>query len=66
MNSSTGFKKRSLLRPPSGMLSNTRELLRIVDVSQSEPIIASNVRTEVAVIQEQINVLDKDKRIRTG
>ncbi len=37
-----------------------------IDISQSDTIIASNIRTEVAVIQEQINVLDKDKRIRTG
>jgi hypothetical protein len=51
MNSSTGFKKRSLLRPPSGMLSNAREFLKVVDISQSEPIIASNIRTEVAAIQ---------------
>lgn len=68
MNSSTGFKKRPLLRPPSGLLQNpsTHQLLRTVDISQSEPMIGSNIRTEVAAIQQQINILDKDKRIRTG
>lgn len=45
MNSSAGFKKRFPLRPPSGILSNTREFLKVVDISQSEPIIASNIRT---------------------
>lgn len=66
MNSSTGFKKRNLLRPPSGIISHHRELLKVIDITQSEPIVASNIRTEVAAIQEQINLLDKDKVIRTG
>lgn len=66
MNSSTGFKKRSLLRPPSGMLSSQRQFLKSIDISQSEPILASNIRAEVAAIQEQINLLDNDKKIRTG
>jgi hypothetical protein len=36
LNSSTGFKKRQLLRPPSGLLNKRQqEFLRSVDVSQS-------------------------------
>lgn len=66
MNSSTGFKKRNLLRPPSGVLSHSKEFLKSIDISQSETIISSNIRAEVAAVQEQINLLDKDKVIRTG
>ena len=51
MNSSTGFKKRNLLRPASGLISHNREFLKSVDISQSEAIISSNIRTEVAAIQ---------------
>ncbi len=41
LGSSTGFKKRNLLRPPSGVLSKKQEFLRSVDISQSEPMIAT-------------------------
>jgi len=51
MNSSTGFKKRSLLRPPSALLSNQREFLKTIDISQSIPMISTNIRTELATIQ---------------
>lgn len=51
MNSSTGFKKRNLLRPPSGIISNQKEFLKVIDISQNEPMIASGIRTELASIQ---------------
>lgn len=35
LGNSTGFKKRPLLRPASGMLNKRLEFLRSVDVSQS-------------------------------
>lgn len=35
LGSSTGFKKRPLLRPPSGMLSKKQEFLRSLDISQA-------------------------------
>lgn len=52
MGSSTGFKKRNLLRPPSGMLSKKQEFLRSIDINQSEPLIATFLRGEVAAIEE--------------
>jgi hypothetical protein len=64
LGSSTGFKKRNLLRPPSGMLSKKQELLRSVDISQSEPVIATFLRGEVAAIEEEINIMDKDRKLR--
>jgi hypothetical protein len=52
LGSSTGFKKRQLLRPPSGLLNKRpQEFLRSVDVSQSEPVIATSLRGEVAAIE---------------
>lgn len=66
MNSSTGFNKRNLLRPASGLLSSKREFLKVVDISKSTPIFVALIRTEVAAIQEQINLLDKDKSLRSG
>lgn len=51
LGSSTGFKKRNLLRPASGMLNKRLEFLRAVDISQSEPAIASLIRSEVANIE---------------
>jgi hypothetical protein len=66
LGSSTGFKKRNLLRPPSGLLSKKAEFLRSVDASQSEPVIATFLRGEVAAIEEEINLLDKDRRLRQG
>ena len=38
----------------------------MIDISQNETIIATNFRTELASIQEQINLMDKDKKIRSG
>lgn len=35
MGSSTGFKKRSLIRPPSSAGLKDRDFLRSVDISQS-------------------------------
>jgi hypothetical protein len=52
MGSSTGFKKRNLLRPPSGILSKKQEFLRSIDINQSEPLIATFLRGEVAAIEE--------------
>jgi len=67
MGASTGFKKRQLLRPPSGLLSKRQqEFLRCLDISQSEPVIATSLRGEVAAIDEEISLLDKDRRIRHG
>ena len=65
MNNSTGFK-RKLLRPASGVLSKKLEFLRSIDVSQSEPVIATFLKGEVAAIEEEINLLDKDRRLRQG
>lgn len=66
MGNSTGFKKRGLLRPPSGVLSKKLEFLRSIDVSQSEPVIATFLKGEVAAIEEEINLLDKDRKLRQG
>lgn len=66
MNSSTGFKKRNLLRPASGVLNKEKQFLKVFDISQSEPVISSSIRQQVALIQEEINLLDKDKKIRQG
>jgi hypothetical protein len=44
MNSSTGFKKRPLLRPPSGMREKEKEYLKVFDITQAEPMIASQVK----------------------
>ena len=52
MNSSTGFKKRSLLRPPSGMRERAKEYLKAFDISQSEPMIANQVKNELMRIQD--------------
>lgn len=65
MGNSTGFK-RKLLRPASGVLSKKLEFLRSIDVSQSEPVIATFLKGEVAAIEEEINLLDKDRRLRQG
>jgi len=35
LGSSTGFKKRNLLRPPSGMLNKKQDFLKAIDISQS-------------------------------
>ena len=51
LGSSTGFKKRPLLRPPSGMLSKKQEFLRSLDISQAEPVIATSLRSEIAAIE---------------
>jgi len=45
LGSSTGFKKRNLLRPPSGMLNKKQEFLKAIDISQSEPAIATLLRS---------------------
>ena len=37
-----------------------------MDISQAEPTIATSIRTQLAAIEEEINLLDKDKRIRQG
>lgn len=66
LGSSTGFKKRNLLRPPSGVLSKKQELLRSVDISQSEPVIASFLKGEIAAIEEEISLMDKDRKLRQG
>ena len=66
MGSSAGFKKRNLLRPASGVLSKKVEFLRAVDVSQSEPVISTFLRGEMAAIEEEINMLDKDRKLRQG
>lgn len=66
LGSSTGFKKRNLLRPPSGVISKKQEYLRSIDVSQTEPVISTFLRTEIAAIEEEINLLDKDKKLRQG
>lgn len=66
LGSSTGFKKRNLLRPPSGMLNKRLEFLRSIDISQSEPAISTLIRSEVAAMEEEMNLLDKDRRIRQG
>ena len=66
LGSSTGFKKRPLLRPPSGVLSKKLEFLRSIDLSQSEHVISTFLRGEVAAIEEEINLLDKDRRLRQG
>ena len=63
MGSSAGFKRRPQLRPASGLLSKKGEFLRSVDISQGEPAIATLVRSEVAAMEEEINLLDKDKRL---
>lgn len=44
MNSSTGFKKRPLLRPPSGIREREKEYLKVFDISQAEPMIASQIK----------------------
>lgn len=46
------------------MLSKKQELLRSVDISQSEPVIATFLRGEVAAIEEEINIMDKDRKLR--
>lgn len=66
MNSSAGFKKRSLIRPPSSSGIKEREFLRSVDLSQSESMLSSTLKTELTAIQEDINQLDIDKKIRLG
>lgn len=45
MNSSTGFKKRNLLRPPSGIREREREFLKTIDISQSETMILNQLKT---------------------
>lgn len=50
MGNSTGFKKRNLLRPASGVLSKKLDFLRSIDASQTEPVISTFLRGEVAAI----------------
>lgn len=52
MNSSTGFKKRSLLRPASGLLNKEKEFLKAIDISQGEQMVIASLRAEIANIQE--------------
>lgn len=66
MNSSTGFKKRSLLRPVSGVRREEKEFLKTFDLSQSESLISNQIKTSLSQMQESINELDKDKKIRAG
>lgn len=61
MGASNGFKR--LTRPPSGLLKKA-EFLRAVDITQSEPAINTIVNSEVAIIEQEINLLDKDRKIR--
>lgn len=63
LGSTTGLKRRNL-RPASGMLNKKHQFLRSVDVSLSEPAIATSLRSEIAAIEEEINLLDKDKKLR--
>jgi hypothetical protein len=46
------------------MLNKKQEFLRSVDISLSEPAIATSLRSEIAAIEEEINLLDKDKKLR--
>lgn len=66
MNSSTGFKKRSLIRPASSAGLTQREYLRSVDISQPEAAITSMLKAELAAIQEETSQLDLDKKLRLG
>ena len=61
MAASNGFKR--LTRPPSGLLKKA-EFLRAVDIAQSEPAINTIVNSEIAIIEQEINMLDKDRKIR--
>jgi hypothetical protein len=61
MGASNGFKR--LNRPASGLLKRV-EFLRAVDISQSEPAINTLVNSEVANIEQEINLSDKDRRLR--
>lgn len=66
LGSSTGFKKRSLMRPASSSGIKEREFLRSIDISLPEAAIGSMLKTELAAIQEETNQLDLDKKIRLG
>lgn len=52
MGSSTGFKKRSLIRPPSSSGIKERDFLRSIDLSQPESAISSLLKNELSTIQE--------------
>ena len=49
LGSSTGLKRRPL-RPPSGILNKKLEFLRSIDINQSETVIATSFRSEIAAI----------------
>ena len=66
LGSSTGFKKRSLIRPASSAGLKEKEFLRAVDISQPEAAISSMLKAELNAIQEETNQLDLDKKIRLG
>lgn len=71
MNSSNGFQGamgtskgfRTLNRPASGMLKRA-EFLRTIDISQSEQATTAIINTELAGIQQEINLFDPDKKYR--
>lgn len=61
MGTSKGF--RTLNRPASGLLKKP-EFLRSIDISQSEQATVAIINSEIAGIEQEINLFDPDKKFR--